>query len=276
MRAGRLILIVLLASVLAVAGALTYKRWPRPNSQTTRDNTSPSGREQSSAVPPFSTKEPPTYQATRIISTTDSDTNEAQPVVTKVSIARSGESRREDYESYGDSRIVYLDIPAGNFVLLPAKKVFAQIKSGSTDLSLPTAEAQAEAGADFSTEALLSETPSVHYEKLGTENLSGRSTTKYRVTSARGTGIESTSTSLIWVDEVLGMPIRSETETSEAARHAKVIIEMRDIELQVDPRLFELPAGYQRIDEAELLKLLKPTGIMEPRPQTNRTPATGG
>jgi len=245
MRAGRLILIVLLASVLAVAGVLTYNRWPRPNRQITRENNPPSGREQSVAVPPFSTKEPPTYQATRIISTTDSDTNEAQPVITKVSIARSGESRREDYESEADSRIVYLDTPAGSFVLLPAKKVFAQIKSGATDLPLPTAEAQAEAGADFSTEALLSEAPTA-------------------------------STSLIWVDEVLGMPIRSEMETSEAARRAKVIIEMRDIELQVDPKLFELPADYKRIDEAELLKLLRPTGLIEQRSQTNRRPATGG
>ena len=276
MRAGRLILIVLLASVLAVAGVLTYNRWPRPNRQITRENNPPSGREQSVAVPPFSTKEPPTYQATRIISTTDSDTNEAQPVITKVSIARSGESRREDYESEADSRIVYLDTPAGSFVLLPAKKVFAQIKSGATDLPLPTAEAQAEAGADFSTEALLSEAPTARYEKLGTENLSGRLTTKYRVTNARSTGTEPTSTSLIWVDEVLGMPIRSEMETSEAARRAKVIIEMRDIELQVDPKLFELPADYKRIDEAELLKLLRPTGLIEQRSQTNRRPATGG
>jgi hypothetical protein len=276
MRAGRLILIVLLASVLAVAGVLTYKKWPRPNRQLTRENNPPSGREQSSAVPPFATKEPPTYQATRIISTIDSDTNEPQPVVTKVSIARSGESRREDYASDADSRIVYLDTPSGNFVLLPTKKVFAQIRSGSTDLPLPTAEAQAEAGADFSTEALLSEAPSSRYEKLGSENLSGRLTTKYRVTNARSTGIEPATTSLIWVDEVLGMPIRSETETSDAARRAKVIIEMRDIELQVDPKLFELPADYKRIAEAELLKLLRLTGIMEPRSQTNRRPATGG
>jgi hypothetical protein len=169
-----------------------------------------------------------------------------------------------------------LDTPAGSFVLLPAKKLFAQIKTGSTDLPLPTAEAQAEAGADFSTEALLSETPTARYEKLGTESLSGRLITKYRVTSGRSTGTEPTSVALIWVDEMLGMPIRSETETSEAARRSKVIIEMRDIELQVDPKLFELPADYKRIDEAELLKQLRPTGIMEQRSQTNRRPATGG
>ena len=47
------------------------------------------------------------------------------------------------------------------------------------------------------------------YEKLGTETLAGRTTTKYRVVVVTGT--ESQNETLMWIDEALGMPVRSET-----------------------------------------------------------------
>ena len=92
------------------------------------------------------------------------------------------------------------------------------------------------------------------YEKLGVEKLNDRLTTKYRVTSvAPSTGTESRTVTLIWIDEALGMPVRSETASADADHQAKLTTELRDIKLQVDPKLFELPNDYKQVAYSEFL-----------------------
>ena len=204
------------------------------------------------SVPPFSTREPDRYHATRIITSSDGDSGTAPPRVTRVLIARDGDKRREDYESDSALRTVYLEVPAGTFVLLPAKKLYADIKSASANVLLDGS------GADLPPPGLLNESPGARFEKLGSEKLDGRAATKYRVTSAESTsGTEAPSVTLIWIDEALGMPIRSETEVSAGDHRAKLTIELRDIELQVDPKLFELPNDYKRAEDSELRDWLR-------------------
>jgi outer membrane lipoprotein-sorting protein len=216
----------------------------------------PSSPNEVSSLPPFSTKEPDHYQATRIMTSIDNDGVQA-PRVTRVLIARQGERRREDYDSDSDLRTTYLEIPAGTFVLLPSKKLYADIKAGSATLAL--ANQQADQQADFSPEALLNEPTAARYEKLGSEKLDGRTATKYRVTNPSTNGTEVQTVTLIWIDEALGMPIRSETETSDSTHHSKLTMELRDIRSQVDPGLFELPKDYRKVEYSELPDWLKQT-----------------
>jgi len=62
---------------------------------------------------------------------------------------------------------------------------------------------------------------------------------------------------LIWIDETLGMPIRSEAVSAVGDRHSKLTVELRNIKLQLDPNIFELPQDYKKVEYSELSKQLK-------------------
>jgi outer membrane lipoprotein-sorting protein len=98
---------------------------------------------------------------------------------------------------------------------------------------------------------------------LGAETVNGRATIKYRVTlkGQVGTAKEITTESLVWVDEGLGMPIKSEmTSTGSGAGNAHVTMELRDLKETVDESLFRLPTGYRRVEAADIFAQLKQIG----------------
>lgn len=184
-----------------------------------------------SSTPPFQTKEPDRYRATRIVTITSSS---GEAIVTKTSIARDGDLRR--HESETNSKLVaYLDLPEGRFVLLPDEKVYA-----AADAGISTTE-----GEEITPDRLLhTDTESTSYQKLGSEVIGGRNSTKYRVVVNSSTaGNVPRSETLIWIDEALKMPIRSETK-SEGTR---ITTELTDISLDVDKRIFQVPDGYENI-----------------------------
>ena len=196
-----------------------------------------------SSSPPFSTKEPERYQATRI--TTNSGGASATRA-TRVFIARDGQNRREEYD---EGALVYLETTTGRFALLPEKKIFVGLDSGTEELH---AVLKSEDSYMNSPESLLSQTTGrVSYERLGPETLSGRATTKYRVTSGGSSKEnETNSVTLIWIDDLLGMPVRSETTSTNSDGESKLIIEMHDVRQDVDARLFQLPSDYKEVDTA--------------------------
>ena len=238
---------IILGAGVAAGGFAAYK-WSHSRSRRlAQKETVTSSQGLVSAVPPFSTKEPDRYQATRIITSVDGEAGPIPPSVTRILIARDGDRRREDYDGDTDLRTSYLELPSGTFVLLPSEKLYADIKYASPRFALPGQPDDADA--DFFPERLLNETPgAARYEKLGLENLDGRTTTKYRVTSGGAINeTERQTVTLIWIDEGLGMPVRSETEVSDGNSHSKLIVELRDIKTQVDPSLFELPRDYRKV-----------------------------
>jgi hypothetical protein len=216
------------------------------------------GMEETLTTPPFATKEPERYQALRVItSSTGSEANSAVAVDSSTSqtfIARDGERRREDYETPGGTKISFLQLPNGIYALLPEQKMYAEWKQEAGSAGEGRA---ASVPPDFSPDKLLNEArPEAHYEKLGAETVNGRETAKYRVTLRGKTGAakEMTTESLIWVDETLGMPIKSEMILNGGAR---VLMELRDIRETVDASLFELPQDYRKVEEREIFAQLK-------------------
>jgi hypothetical protein len=226
------------------------------NSTATADNTS--------KTPPFATKEPERYVATMVVTgSLGGDT----PVIPGVSnllskemkIARDGESRRVDYELIPGAKMSDLQIPSGHFMLLHSKKLYAEVKPGEAgDLT----SAARNLPSDFSPDKLINEqSPGATYEKLGTEVVNGRTTTKYRVTTkGKGEGRGMATETIVWVDESLGMPIKSETvSTGDQARGSKVTMELRDIKQEVDPALFELPKDYKKVTATEITSQMLPS-----------------
>jgi len=193
-----------------------------------------------SSTPPFQTKEPDRYRATRVFTIVSPA---GTTVVTKTSIAKDGEMHREELED-----VTYLDMPDGRFVLLPADKVYA-------DAEINSATGDDE---EISPERLLhDEATKTSYQKMGMESIHERKATKYRIVVNSATSASVTvSETLIWIDEILNMPIRSETTSADGT---KVTMELSDVSLEVDSRVFQVPNDYRKVAFGELYKRRRKT-----------------
>jgi len=211
------------------------------------------------SVPPFATREPKRYQAERIVTTAEwqsrsTDLPPAETHVSKYFVARDGENRREEYEYTSGERVVYLENSAGHFVLLPAENIYSDLNQPAKPLPL---ENETEASIDL----LLSEShiESI-YQKLGTEELNGRLTTKYQVTTVQPQDASVQNHTTIWIDEMLGMPIRSEVTTAMDQRVVRVSAELKEIKAEVDSRSFTVPREYKKVDAPLILARLRNQG----------------
>jgi hypothetical protein len=202
-------------------------------------------------TPPFPTKEPERYQWTRVITgVAAGDANAAgQPAISQaVSMARDGDKRREDYEILQGVKLTVLRLPEGSYTIYPAKKIYAEIGGAGG----ATSNAARSVPPDFSADRLVNASRvGARYEKLGTEELNGRMTTKYRVTT-KGSQTGEAAETLIWVDEALGMPIKSESTTRSGTGESKYTVEYKDIKLEADASLFVLPKDYKKVSQEEI------------------------
>jgi len=263
-RAAGKTFIVAMMLALTVAFAACKRTGTESNANTGANTNATAASDNTSKTPPFSTKEPERYQATMVVTGSLGGDSPAIPGVSnllsrEMQIARDGDRRRVDYELIPGARMSDLQIPAGHFMLLHSKKLYAEVKPGAAgDL---TAAAR-NLPSDFSPEKLINETnPGANYEKLGTETLNGRTVTKYKVTTTgKGEGRGLSTETMVWIDESLGMPVKSETvSTGEQARGSRVTMELRDIKQEVDQSLFELPKDYKKVSSEEITAQLIPS-----------------
>ena len=203
-----------------------------------------------STTPPFKTREPDSYSAMRTITTSGP---QGEKLVESMLIGRDGPIRREESGS-NESRIVYLDSPDGRFVLWPEGKVYA-VREGD---SAGTSAAETE---DESPDRLLHTEPSVTttYQTLGTDTVAGRTAAKYRVVvNNSGTESVNANETLIWIDDALNMPIKSEMRSRDGVI---VVTELLDIKLPPEKQLFQIPTGYEKIPFSALQKQLRARGL---------------
>ncbi len=171
--------------------------------------------------------------------------------ITKNLIVRDGESRRDETDE-GGQRVVYLDLPEGRFVLLPEDKVFADAKDVDHLASGLDSDGESESSPD---RLLHTEPISTSYQRLGAESVNGRDTQKYRIVVNSSTGANvSASETVVWVDEALQMPIKSEMKSADGTRWT---MELTDIVLEIDPAIFRIPEDYKKIAFSELRARLK-------------------
>jgi hypothetical protein len=177
----------------------------------------------------------------------------ATPVETKALLAKDGDMRRDEYQTQANQKIVYLDLPAGRFILLPEAKLYADLSSAAVG-SLDSSDLQ-DIESESSPDRLLNADPiAASYEKIGGEVVNGRNTSKYRVLVNTSTiGTVSKGETLIWIDEALGMPLKSETVTPNGDRTE---MELSEIVLEVDRHLFEIPDGYKKVAERAIRERL--------------------
>ncbi|PWT87973.1 MAG: hypothetical protein C5B55_13895 [Blastocatellia bacterium] len=196
---------------------------------------SKSKQEVFSSTPPFKTLEPDRYQAIRTVVVNNSTgTSE----VSRTAIAKDGSARREETISPG-KRVIYLDLPEGRFILLPESHIYAEAVSehSNKSSSMPSLE-------DPGSELVTQTGSETVYRALGRESLNGRNLQKYQivVNNSVASDVSNTETT-VWIDDELGMPIRTEVKTT----NGRTIIELSQIGRSVDKQQFQIPAGYQKV-----------------------------
>jgi outer membrane lipoprotein-sorting protein len=197
-----------------------------------------------SATPPFETKEPERYRATRTITITNAS---GETSATKNLIARDGELRRDESNTAGQ-KVVYLTLAEGRFVLLPDEKLYAAVDEAQTNDSADASETSPD-------RLLHAELITPGYQKLGSETLGGKDLQKYRivVNNAAGENVSAGET-LLWFDEKLRLPVRTESRSPDGAR---TITELSNVVLDVDKTLFQIPKDYEKIEFSKLRERLK-------------------
>jgi len=196
-----------------------------------------------STTPPFPTKEPDRYRAIRTISQTDLT---GKTTTLRTTIFRDGPLRREELESANAPTLVYLEKPGTRYLLLPDAQLFSEV---DTQFAMPNSfdDNATESSPD---RVLHTENVQTIYQKLPDEMLEGKSVSKYRVTVNNGSGGSvSNNVTFVWVDEKLGMPVKTET----SANAARTTMQLSDISLEVNAADFEIPSSYKKVATHELM-----------------------
>lgn len=193
-------------------------------------------------------REPERYRAALILTaeTTGGEKAVAIPQLT-AEVARDGASRRIAFKLPNNEELVYLDLPDKRYVIAPNRKQYAELTPEATGFEVPrmmtpgqiVAQAQKLQG----------------YKLAGEEQVGGRTALKYTyagTSKTNSTAGDVKAEAYVYVDKETGLPLRSEIASEaegnvQGVKGIKIITEMRDIKAEVDPKLFEVPEGYNKV-----------------------------
>jgi hypothetical protein len=198
-------------------------------------------------------REPDAYRGTLVFSaeTEGGDKTIGIPQLS-AEVAKNGADRRLQFKLPDGSDLIYLDHNGVPYAILPARKQYAKLTPEATGFQL---------------RKLMTPGQVVSYldrlqgiQLVGEEQQAGRTALKYRYdrTSQTKTSAGEVKTeSFVYIDKDTGLPLRAEifSEASgnvQGVKGATFVAEMRDINTTVDPSLFEVPAGYSEIPEAQV------------------------
>jgi hypothetical protein len=153
----------------------------------------------------------------------------------------------------GGNNVIYLDKGDKHYVVLPARKQYAELNPTSTGFEWQRLMTPGQIVDQ------LHRTNGV--QKVGDDQWQGRPVTKYRVAGTARTNTQQagdvSADSFIYIDKETGLPLHTETLTQSTGDKAKgfqgrLVTEMSDISTTVDPASFELPAGYSKIPDEQV------------------------
>ena len=201
----------------------------------------------------FAAKEPDRYRATIVFSAETEGGDKALGIPTLTAeVAKSGSDRRLSFKLPDGSDLIYLEKAGVQYGIAPGRKQYAELTPEATG---------------FQIQKLMTPGQVVAYldrlkgiEFVGEESQGGRTALKYRYARTAQTQTsagEVKTESFVYVDKDTGLPLRAELfgEASgnvQGVKGAKIVAEMRDIQTNPDPGLFEIPAGMNKVPEAQV------------------------
>ena len=206
-------------------------------------NTSPTG-----AASPFSAREPERYSAKMVISVQGEVNNRQGGTQWETDFARMDDNRRWAVKIPGiNQEVIYLEKPGLKYLVLPARSQYVELTPDALGFPL---------GSLLTPSAMMERLKSRAAENLGAEPVNGRPATKYKFAGAANTGTQAgtiQTDSIVYIDEETGLPLRADlTAQTTSGSNARAVLETRDIHLNPDPALFEVPTGYRKVTSEEL------------------------
>src|SRR5215204_7377675 len=198
-------------------------------------------------------REPETYRATIVFTAETEGGDKAIGIPTlSAEVAKSGTDRRLSFKLPDGSDLIYLEHAGVQYGIAPGRKQYAELTPQATGFQL---------------QKLMTPGQLVAYldrlrgiELVGEEQLAGRTALKYRYARTAQTSTsagEVRTESFVFVDKDTGLPLRAElfseaTGNVQGVKGATVVAEMRNIQTNVDPSLFEIPTGLNKVPEAQV------------------------
>ena len=196
----------------------------------------------------INTREPDKYSATLAFSIETQGGDKAIGIPSlALQVARNGDDRRLEFKLPDGSPLIYLDHNNRHYVILPARKQYAELTQEATGVQFHKLLTPGQLVDDLKTIKGV--------ERVGEGPMDGRSAEKYRYSAATNTNTkagEVKAEAFVYVDKETGLPLRAEmlAESSgdvKGVKAARVVAEMRDIKTDVAPAFFEPPAGYEQV-----------------------------
>src|SRR5215216_3147299 len=254
-----LMLVLTVVSAIAIA-ASGCARGPANNSNLTANvnvnvNANPSGANINASTAPstIAAREPDTYRATLVFTAETEGGDKAIGIPTlSAEVAKSGADRRLSFKLPDGSDLVYLEKAGVQYGIAPARKQYAELTPEATGFQLQKLMTPGQVV------AYLDRLRGIEF--VGEEPLAGRTSLKYRYARTAQTQTsagEVKTESFVYVDKDTGLPLRAElfseaTGNVQGVKGATVVAEMRDIQTNPDPSLFEIPTGMNKVPEAQV------------------------
>ena len=207
----------------------------------------------STAPSTIAAKEPESYRATLVFSAETEGGEKTIGIPTlSAEVARNGADRRLSFKLPDGSDLIYLEHAGVQYGIAPGRKQYAELTPQATG---------------FQIQKLMTPGQVVAYldrlqgiEFVGEEQLQGRTALKYRYARTAQTKTsagEVKTESFVFVDKDTGLPLRAEvfseaTGNVQGVKGATIVAEMRNIQTNPDPSLFEVPAGFNKVPEAQV------------------------
>lgn len=207
----------------------------------------------STAPSTIAAKEPESYRATLVFSAETEGGEKTIGIPTlSAEVARNGADRRLSFKLPDGSDLIYLEHAGVQYGIAPGRKQYAELTPEATGFQLQKLMTPGQLV------AYLDRLKGIEF--VGEEQLQGRTALKYRYARTAQTSTsagEVKTESFVFVDKDTGLPLRAElfseaTGNVQGVKGATVVAEMRNIQTNVDPSLFEVPAGLNKVPEAQV------------------------
>ena len=215
------------------------------SSAITNDN---SGASSDNSGPSINTREPDKYSATLVFSIETEGGDKAIGIPSlNLQVARSGDDRRVEFKLPDGSPLIYLDHDNHHYVILSSRKQYAELTKEATGIQFQKLLTPGQLVDD------LKKIKGI--ERAGDDTMNGRAAEKYRYSADTNTNTragEVKTQAFVYVDKETGLPLRAELNAQSSGdvkgvKAARAVAEMRDIKTDVDPAMFQTPAGYDQV-----------------------------
>src|SRR5215471_5537487 len=215
------------------------------NIATTNDNANASSNNTGSSI---DTREPDKYTATLVFSLETQGGDKAVGIPPlSLQVARSGDDRRLDFKLPDGSPLIYLDHDNHHYVILPSRKQYAELTKESTGIQFQKLLTPGQ---------LVESLKNVSgIQRAGDETYNGRAAEKYQYSRTAETNTkagEVRANAYVYVDKDTGLPLHAEINAESSGdvkgmNSARIVAEMQDIKTDIDPSMFQTPAGYENV-----------------------------